>query len=148
MTIYSPSNDLVQPIIHAIADIIRNQIDGVSYVYEEVPDTPPEDASVVLPLQPFKVLGDTNGKLYLKIPIAVRFVVRRGSFAENIAYAYTYIAPFLKAFSAWENQTLGGLAQSVSPTTGGVAQIIENGTAYVCLVTVVEVLTEYNIPIS
>lgn len=145
---YQPDGTLIQQIVTALADIARNQIGGLSYVYEEPPDGPPDDMSVLLPLNSYKVLADTNAKLYLSMIFGVRLMIRRGVFSENIITAYSYIRPFLQAYASWGNQTLGGLTQGISPKSGGVTQMVEAAQTYVAVITNVEVLTEYNIPTS
>lgn len=146
MTVYTPSDSLVGPIVHQISLIADSQIQGVTTVYEKPIDGPPEDGSVMIPLSSYKILDDTNGKLYVKMTFSLHYYVLRASYAENVATAYTYIVPFLLAYSAWPNQSLGGLAQEMTITTGGVTQYIEAGQVYVALITNIEVLTEFNIP--
>ena len=145
---YSPDATLIQQIITALADIARNQISGISYVYEQPPDGPPDDMSVLIPLNSYKILGDTNAKLYLSMIFGIRLMIRRGVFSENVITAYSYVRPFLQAYASWGNQTLGGLAQGISPKSGGVTQMVEAAQTYVVTITNVEVLTEYNIPTS
>jgi hypothetical protein len=148
MPLYSPDSTLIEQIITALANIARNQISGISYVYEQPPDGPPDDMSVLIPLNSYKILDDTNGKLYISMIFGIRLMIRRGVFSENIMTAYSYVRPFLQAYAAWGNQTLGGLSTSVCPKSGGVTQMIEAGQPFAALITNVEVLTEYNIPTS
>jgi hypothetical protein len=145
---YCPDATLIQQVITALADIARQQLSGISYVYEQPPDGPPDDMSVLIPLNSYKVLGDTNAKLYISMVFGIRLMLRRGVFSENITTAYSYVRPFLQAYSAWGNQTLGGLAQGVAPKSGGVSQMIEAGQPFVAMIINVEVLLEYNIPTS
>ncbi|GCE45182.1 hypothetical protein EI42_03156 [Thermosporothrix hazakensis] len=145
---FLPGDALVGPIIRQIAAIIRQQVAGVSIVYETPPDAPPEHNGVLLALSGFRIISDTNGKLLVSVRVGVRHMIRRASFDENIAEAYAYIMPYLQAFSAWRNQTLNGLARQVTPTHGGVTQLVASGQTFVCLIVNLDVLTEFNIPTS
>ncbi|GHO44517.1 hypothetical protein [Ktedonospora formicarum] len=145
---YSPQDTLIGPIVDELADIIENQIEGVSRVYRLVPDNNPENNSAVIPLTKYDVISDTNGKLYLKMLFGIRHLVRRSRFEDNIQDCYMYLAPYLLAFSAWDNQTLNGKSMSVEVTQGGVTQYVESGQVYTALVVNVAVLTEFNIPTS
>lgn len=144
--VYAPQDPMIGPIIHAIANIIRNQIPSVGYVYEQAPDGPPEDNTALIPLTQYKIMDDTNGKLAVKLTFGIRHFIRRGPYPDNILTAYSYFMPYMQAFAAWNNQTLNGLVRSISPSNGGVAQFVEAGQVFVVLVINLEVLTEFNIP--
>lgn len=142
-----PTNDVVGPIVHQLA-LVCQQIDGISQVYEHEPESAPEDGSVMIPLKKFKIEGDTNGKLYLKLQFSVMYCKRRVRGVQDIPLIYQYVLPFLLALSSWANQTLSGDAMQVSVTEGGVTQLVYAGQTLRALVTNVEVLTEYNIPLT
>lgn len=141
------TNDVVGPIVHQLA-LVCQQIDGISQIYEQEPETAPEDGSVMIPLKKFKIEGDTNGKLYLRLQFSVMYCKRRVRGVQDIPLIYQYVLPFLLALSSWANQTLSGDAMQVSVTEGGVTQLVYAGQTLRALVTNVEVLTEYNIPLS
>jgi hypothetical protein len=146
MATYAPEDTLVGPIIHEIAEIVRNQIQGVSVVYETVPDKQPEDNSVLIPLTKYDCETDTNGKLRIHFIFGLRHLFRRNQMEDSIPEAYRYLVPYLLAFSAWDNQTLNGLAESVDVAQGGVTQYVESGQVFAALVVNIKVLTEFNIP--
>lgn len=145
---YTPSDSLLGPIIHAVAELIRNNIAGVSVVYEQPPDGPPEDGSVVLPLASYKIVDDTNGRLTIDFVIAVKHFVVRGSYPENVMAAYSYMVPYFQVFASWANANLGGLVQDMTPTNGGVTQLVQAGQVFVALLTNVTIRTEFLIPTS
>lgn len=145
---YSPNDSLFGPIVHAIAGILTTNIPSIEYVWEKTPDRAPSDNQVLLPITRVKVLDDTNGKLKIRITISARHLFRRRELDAGIAQAYTYIMPWLFVLSAWPDQTLGGLAMSVSPSDLIVTKVIEAGQPYNALVVEFHVLTEFNIPLS
>ncbi|GHO45191.1 hypothetical protein [Ktedonospora formicarum] len=142
---YEPQ-DVISPIISAIADIVHTQISGVSQVYEQPPDGPPEDGTVEIPLSNYKIADDTNGKLCTHFTFGLRHFVVRGSFPENVLAAYAYWWPYMQAFSRWSNQSLGGRARLMTVTNGGVTQFVQAGQVFVCLIVNLEVQYEFNIP--
>jgi len=145
---YTPGDTLIGPIIHQLATNIKTQIPSIEYVWEEVPDRAPSDNQVLLPVLKIKVLGDTNGKLKLLITVGARHVFRRRELDAGISQAYTYIMPWLRMLSAWQNQTLGGLAIDVTPTDLAITRIIESGQVFIAVATNFEVLTEFNIDLT
>lgn len=145
---FSPSDTVIGPIVHQLALYIQQQIPSIAQVYEELPDRNPMHNSVILPLGKTKVLSDTNGKLKVSFQINMRHLFRRKEMDANIAEAYTYVMPWLLMLSAWENQTLGGLAMEVNPSDLQVMQASESGQAYVALAVNFDVVTEFNIPLT
>ena len=145
-TVYQPNDTIISPIIAAIATIVKTQVAGVTVVYEQPPDGPPEDGSVALPLAGYKIIGDTNGKLSIKLTIAIKHFVVRGSYPENILAAYSYVVPYFQAFAQWSNQGLGGLCQNISLSNGGPTQYVYAGQVFVALVVNLDVFLEFNIP--
>lgn len=145
---FSPSDTLVGPIVHQIALTIQAQIPSIGYVYEKMPDRSPMDNSVIIPLTKAKVVDDTNGKLKLRLMFGLRHLFRRKQMSDNVTTAYTYIIPWSQMLAAWPNQTLGGLAISVSPSEIGVTQISESGQPMAALVVNFDVLTEINVPLT
>lgn len=145
---YSPNDDIVGPIIHQIALEIQQDIPSIGFVWEKVPDRTPTDNQVLLAMQKARVMSDTNGKLKLLINISAHHVFRRVEFDQAVARAYTYISPWLRTLDAWPDQTLGGLAMSVTPSELTVTQIAPSGQPFVALYVTFDVLTEFNIPLS
>ena len=146
MTVYSPNDSLISPVVAAIANIVSTQVAGVTVVHQQPPDGPPEDGSVVIPLSAYKILDDSNGRLTLKLTFGVKHFVVRGSYPENILAAYSYFVPYFQAFAQWSNQDLGGLCQSLTLTNGGVTQYVQAGQVFVALVVNLDVLLEFTIP--
>lgn len=145
---YTPSDSLIGPIIHQIAQTIRNEIPSIEHVFEQVPDRAPSDNQVLLPLLKIKVLDDTNGKLKILVSIGARHVFRRRELDAGISQVYTYIMPWLRMLSAWPNDTQGGLAMKTTPTDLAVTRIIEAGQVYIALAVNFDVVTEFNIDIT
>ncbi len=145
-TVYQPNDSIISPVVAAIATIIQTQVAGVSYVYQQPPDGPPENGTVVIPLSAYKILDDTNGRLKIKLTFGVKHFVVRGSYPENVLGAYAYFVPYAQAFAQWSNQSLGGLCQSLTLTNGGVTQYVQAGQVFVCLVVNLDVFLEFTIP--
>ncbi|GHO55525.1 hypothetical protein [Ktedonobacter robiniae] len=148
MTVYQPQDPVISPVVAAIANIVQTQIAGVTVVYQQPPDGPPEDGSVVIPLSTYKILGDSNGKMYTKLTFGIRHFIRRGNFQENVLAAYSYWYPYMQAFSAWGNQDLGGLAQNITVSNGGVTQFVQAAQVFTALIVNLDVILEFNIPTS
>lgn len=145
---FSPNDSLVGPIVHQLATDIQTQIPSISYVYEKLPERTPGDNSVVIPLAKLKVVSDTNGKLKVRLYFAIQHLFLRSNIADNLARAYTYIQPWLYVLSAWGNQNLGGLAMEVDVSEVQVKQMSMAGQPLLALLMSVEVLTEFNIPLT
>ncbi len=143
---YSPNDSMIGPVVAAIANLIATQVQGVSVVYQKVPDSAPEDGSVLIPLTGFRIVEDTNGKLKVRLGFGIRHFIVRGELPDNIQTAYSYLVPYLQVFSSWANQTLGGLAREMTPSAGGVTQFVENGQAFVALILNLDVIVDLNIP--
>jgi hypothetical protein len=145
---FAPTDDLVGPIAHAIATLITTQIPSIGTVYEKLPDRPPADNTVILPMTRAKVLTETSGKMRVKFTYSVRHLFRRTNIADDQTRAYTYVLPWLKFLSAWSNQQLGGLAMEVDATDLGITQLVESGQPYLALVVNFDVITEFNIVLA
>lgn len=145
---FPPNDNLVGPIAHQLATLIFTQIPSIAHVYEQLPDRPPGDNTIILPMTRGKVIGDTNGKMKVQFTFSMRHLFRRKNMQDNITSAYSYVTPWLNFLSAWPNQNLGGLAIEVSATDIAITQLSESGQAMVALVINFNVLTEFNIPLT
>lgn len=150
-TVITPTDDLIGPIVHQLALILNQQISTNPRIYEEYPDGPPETNSIQLPVDGFKVEGDTNGKEYLRISFNLIYVVRRTNFKENLLACYKMFSAIVRVLSSHANQqlqdsnTLIQYAISVTPKNGTFVQFTSAGTPFVGLILRTEVLTEYNV---
>lgn len=145
---FAPNDSVIGPIVHELATIIQTQIPSIGHVYEKLPDRPPTDNEVLLPMTKARIVDDTNGKLKVRFTIACQHLFRRTEMDVSITRAYTYVMPWLLMLSAWTNQTLGGLSIAVYMSEVGVSQVVNSGQAYVALVVNFDVLTEFNIPLT
>ena len=145
---YTPSDTLIGPIVHQLAQIIRTEIPSIAYVYEKMPDRAPTDNQVLLPVVKLKIVDDTNGKLKVRISIGARHLFRRTEIDMGLTKAYTYVVPWLRMLAAWTNQTLSGLAIAVYMSDLGITQIVESGQVFIALAVNFDVLTEFNIDLS
>lgn len=146
--LFTPSDSLIGPIVSQIAQIIETQIAGVDRVYPNIPDGPPEDNSVIIPLSNFEILDETNGRLSVRLTFGVRHLIRRKEMGESVTACYSYLMPYFQCFSAWKNQDLGGTARLMTVKNGGITQFIESGQVYLALIINLQVLTEFTIPVS
>lgn len=150
-SILTPTDDIVGPIVHQLALVLSSQITGIGRMYEEVPDGPPENNSVLFPLTSFKFEGDTNGKEYVRLQFGIRYMVRRSNFATNLQACYKMFSAMSRVLAAWYNQPLYDsstgtqYAIQVTPKSGGFTQFVDSGMPYVALILNTEVLTEFNI---
>jgi hypothetical protein len=149
---YSPTDSLIGPIKAQIAQIISTQITGVSRVYSDAPDGPPENNSCVISPPTFKLTSDTLGKLCLKLTFPIRHVIRRKKMADDLMLVQQMSVPYLLALSAWRNQQLyngtTNLARTISPTSGGVVQFIESNQVYIAFLINLDVDVDLNIDTS
>ena len=147
---FPPTDDLVGPIATAIKNLIAAQIPSINpnNIYVFLPDTPPTDGSVLLPMTRMKLLHNYSGKVQYQITYACWHVFRRRKMSDTLTAAYTYITPWLKFLEAWPNQTLGGLAEEVTATDIVITQKVDNGQPYVYLICTFNVVTNINIPTS
>jgi hypothetical protein len=145
---FPPSDDLVGPIIHAMALLVATQIPSVAHIYEQVPDRSPGDNTVIFQLTKGRVVDETGGKVRFQFTFSMTHVFRRTAIADNIARAYTYVMPWIRFLFAWPNQNLGGLAIEVNATDLSIMQLAESGHPMVALIVNFFVLTEFNIPTS
>jgi hypothetical protein len=145
---FVPNDSLVGPISSEIATLIQAQIPSIDYIYQRLPDRPPGDNSVTLFMVRGKVLGDTNGKVKIRLTFRMNHLFRRVNISDSFARAYTYVMPWLDFLSAWPNQNLNGLAIEVDATDVGITQVPQSGQPAVALVVDFNVLTEFNIPLT
>lgn len=146
---YPITDNVVGPIIHALAGIVKAGIDPNMRVYEDAPDGPPEHNSCVIPPPTFKFVNDTNGKLSLKMTFGVRHVIRRKKLGESLSSARTFMIPYLMVFSAWKNQNLTDangalLCREVTPSSGGLIQFEDSAQTFIAVLTNVDVLVDIN----
>ena len=145
---FSPADTVVGPIVQALSNIVATQIPAVGYIYQTMPDRPPADDAVIMPLMQAQIIDDTSGKLTIKLSFAMRHLFRRTNLADDIARAYTYIMPWLFVLSAWTNQSVSGLALKVNPKIIKVIQVTQAGQAMVALAIDFDVITEFNIVVT
>ena len=145
---FNPVDSLVGPIAHQIALFVSAQIPSIQAVYEKLTDRPPGDNTVVVKFTRGKVLGETNGKMKIRLTYTIQHLFRRANLPDSFSRAYTYIMPWMFLLAAWPNQNLAGLAREVNATELAVAQLPYSGTPVVALVVNFDVVTEFNIPLS
>jgi hypothetical protein len=145
---FSPNDNLVGPIVQQIANLIQTQIPSINYVYTKLPDRPPQDNSVMLPLVKAKLLHEYSGLQQWQFIFAVMHTFRRRNMSDTLSTAYTYITPWMNFLGAWPNQTLGGLAEEVNATELTILQRAESGQPMVVLTVSFNVVTSLNIPLS
>ncbi len=125
--------------------MIKAQIPSIGYVWTKLPDRPPADNTVLLPLINGKVMGGPEGKLEVLYTIRATHIFRRAEQYDTLTRAYMYIQPWLLMLSAWQNQTLGGLARDMTPTDVKVVQMNESGQPVIALTVDFNVLVEFNV---
>lgn len=146
MTVYAPVDDVVSPIAQALLNIAQTQLSGIQTFYAYETDGPPDHNSFMVMDPQFEVTDDTNGRLFLLLKF--RLCLRYQQVVESVDTPplRSYIMPMLSAYSAWDNNELGGLARLISVRSGGIVRELYAGTPYKTLVLTVNVETEYNIP--
>jgi hypothetical protein len=147
-TQYSPSDPIIGPIIQSLHDAIQTQIQGVERIYTTEPDTAFENNSVWIPEPTWEVKGDTNGKLYLVISFSIRHIVNRNLLADSLPLVRSYLYPYLMVLATWANQSLNGNAIAITIKKGGSGQFVHAGMNHTALLMNVDVMTEFNIPVS
>jgi hypothetical protein len=146
MNALTPTDDIVGPIVHQLALALSTYVTGIGRMYEEPPDGPPEDGSVIFPLTGFKFEdNDAIGKRYIRLKFGIRYMIKRSTFPDNLLVAYQYFSALSRVLSAWPVQTLNGLAIEVCTKEGAVTQLTVAGQPFLVLVLNVEVLTEINL---
>ena len=145
---FTPLDTMVGAIAHQIALFVKAQIPSVGYVWEEVPDRPPQDNTVMLPITQVRILSDTNGKVKLGIDYSITHVFRRAESYDTIRRAYTYMMPWVQFVTAWMNQNLNGLAISVDGHDVQVTKLMVSGEVVIAVVTRIAVITEFNIVLT
>jgi hypothetical protein len=144
-TVIQPTDDIIGPIIHEMGLILNQQISTNPRIYEEPPDKPPETNSIQLPVDGFRIEGDTNGKEYVRITFNLMYVVRRTNFPENLLACYQMFSAIVRVLSSHANQDLNDTSISVTPKNGIFVQFTTAGLPVVALILKTEVLTEYNL---
>lgn len=141
---FSPSDNLIGPIVHQIALFVGAQIPSIAHIYEDIPDVSPQDNSVIIPLLKAKIVDETSGKVKINLTFALSHIFRRTKMQDNVVRAYSYVMPWLQLLSAWPNQNLNGQAISVSSRELIVRQAAASGQPVVTLAVQFDVLTEFN----
>lgn len=147
-TVYQPADPWIGPIITSLHDAILNQVAGVQRIYTTEPDGPFENNSVWIPEPTWEVKGDTNAKLYLCITFGIRHIVNRDLLGDSFPLVRQYLFPYLMTLAAWANQSLNGNAIAITIKKGGIGQFVHAGVNVVALLMSIEVMTEFNIPVS
>lgn len=145
-TVYQPDDTFAADLIHALATIVQNQVGGVGRIYEDPPEGPPEDNSVLFPYQ-IAAENSTTGKLRLKFRFDITHVFRRVRFNDAYHRAQSYVLPWVMTLSSWTNQSLGGRTLGIFPGEVHVRQIMTEQMPYVAVISRVEVFKEINIPV-
>lgn len=142
------TDHVIGPIVKKLAEIIEQQINPPPQkVYQLPPDRAPEDNTVTIILNQYKVLDDTNGKLELRLAFSVtHWWTIIPHFSDALEKAYAYLLPYILAFSDWNNQETD-LYRIVQVNQGGIKTQGAAGEQRCGLVTNVEVITEVNIPV-
>jgi hypothetical protein len=154
---FTPTDDLIGPIITQLAQCIQTQITPApSVVYTMPPDGQPENNSVALGMAEWKVEeGDlsTNGILSLCLTFNVWHFFQSRILAENIQNTYNWLHAYLNVFSAWGNQYLQDSqgvvhARAVCPKKGGTTKASFSGIPFTVLYMQIEVITDFSIPLT
>lgn len=146
--IYQKQDILIGPIIEQLAHIVETQISPPpTKVWRTDPDASPIHNTTTISLSQYKVADDTFGKLEIHFLFSVIHWFRRGKFGDGVTQAYSYLMPYVQAFSDWNNQNYG-MWRIAQVQQGGVKDLFRSGEQHVGLVTVVEVITEFNINTS
>jgi hypothetical protein len=144
---FSPDTTLTD-IKSAIGSVATNQITGISRVYVSNPDGPPENGSIVVGTPTFQVEDDTTAKLKVNLTFPCAYVVRRKDGREDVLNAESYFLPIILAYSSWANQDLTTNSYITRVEKGGIGQATYSGQVFRCLLFVVHVVAEFNIPVS
>lgn len=140
-----PTDTLVSPLITQLT-VVAQQIAGIGMCYPEVPDAPPEDNSVLFAPKAVRVNDDqTNAKLDLHLEIDLIHLFRRKRLQDNLFSIYAVLPAWLTVLTAWSNQTLGGLAQSVNVTQMEIAPYDHGQQRFLALVVTLDIRTLQNI---
>lgn len=145
------TDDLVGPIVSAMSSAISTQLASPpSVIYTLPPDGQPENNSCLIAFGRFDLEqkledGWASGKYAVKLTFNVQHYFRRSRWADDLQNCYNYLHAYLNLFSAWGNQSLGGLTRTVTPMAGGVMRDAYAGTPFVVLSMRVEVCTDVNI---
>lgn len=145
---FVPADDFIGPIVTALSNDVVAQIPAVGPIYPYLPDRPPGDNTVIIPLLRAKIESDTNGKLKVRLHFAMRHLFRRAEMSDTIKRAYTFVRPWLLLLSAWANQNLNGLAIQVDVSDLTIIQVSQSAQPMIALAINFEVLTEFNIVLT
>lgn len=144
---FSPDTTLTD-IKAAIGAVATSQITGIARVYVSNPDGPPENNSVVVGTPTFEVQDDTVGKLKVNLTFPCAYVTRRKDGREDVLIAESYFLPIILAYSSWANQELTTNSYITRVEKGGIGQATYSSQVFRCLLFVVHVVAEFNIPVS
>lgn len=147
MPSFTPSDNLVGPIIHQIA-LVAQQVQGVGRVYETPPEGEPEDNSVLIPLVDWKVIDSTNAKLKVELAFNIYHLFRRDRMEDAYPRAQLVMTAWWNAIADWVNLTLDGLAIDTNIKGGKIGTVTWGSLPYLALIHNITVLTEFNIPLS
>ena len=148
MTIVNKKEDIISPIVDALANIIETQIDPPpTHIYLLPPDGAPDEDTATIIMTQYKVVDDTNGKLEIRMVFGIiHWFKILPHMSDAIFKAYQYLMPYIRAFSAWDNQE-SALWRIVQVSQGGIKTQGSAGEQRIGLTTNVEVVLEYNINI-
>jgi hypothetical protein len=144
---FNPGNTIAD-LKTAIGAIATSQITGITRVYANEPDGPPENGSLIVGSPRFEVVDDTNAKLKVRLTFPLRLCFRRDSRGEDIVKCESYTLPMILAYSSWVNQTLDSDSFLTEVKDGGTVQFVYADQTMRALLVNVTVLTEFNIPTS
>lgn len=151
MTPITPADDIIGTVTHQLALQLAANVVGIGRMYEEPPDGPPENGSVIFPLTRFHYSTETDGRLQVKLTFGIKYLIRRGRFNDNLVTAYQFFSALTRVLSSWPLQnlqdpnTLQTYAISVTPVDGGITQFVYAGQQYVAVNINTDVTTEFPI---
>jgi hypothetical protein len=139
------TDTLVAPLIAALTTVAQ-QISGLGAIYPTVPDAPPEDKSVVFAPRSVTVDDDeTNAKLVLHVELDLLHLFVRARLQDNLASVLAALPAWLTVLTAWSNQELGGLAESVDLRRLAIAPYVHAQQNYLSLVATLDIRVVWNI---
>jgi hypothetical protein len=139
------TDDIITPIITQLASFLTQYVPGIGRMYLQPPDGPPENNSVIFPMTQFSFRHDTNGKQYVDLTFAIRYMIRRSKATDDIQTLYKIFSAFIYVLSSWPIQQLNGQAEEVTPLNGLVSQFVFAGQPYMSLTINTKVCTEFPI---
>jgi hypothetical protein len=149
MTPITPTDDIIGPVIHQLSTFLSTYVVGIGRIYEQPPDGPPENNSVMLPVTSIKYEYSDVGKVRLKVTMPIWYMIRRTKFSDNIAQAYKMYSAIVRVLTAWPLNQLpdvngNDLAIEVLPQSTGFIQTTVAGQAYIALLINTEIITEFS----